>query len=82
MKFSDLTPDQIRRIGALIGGKTTYFSLRHIAAGRTGASTEMAIAIERAAKRIGLDVPRESLSSACKGCEFAKACRKAQRAAR
>lgn len=82
MKFADTTPEQIRRIAALMGGTSTYNSLRHIAAGRVGASAEMAVAIERAAARIGLDIPRESLSPACKGCDFAKACRKAQRAAK
>ena len=81
MKFSDTTPDQQRRIAALIGRGTSYGSLRHIAAGRRGASAEMAVAIERAAARIGLSIPRESLNAGCKGCEFAKTCRKAAKAA-
>lgn len=80
MKLSDTTPEQQKRIAALMGGTTTYNSLRHIAAGRVGASASMAVAIERAAKRIGLDIPRESLNAGCRGCEFAKTCRKAQRA--
>lgn len=82
MEFSDTTPDQQRRIAALIGGTATYGSLRHIAAGRRGASAEMAVAIERAAARIGLEIRRESLNAGCKGCEFARACRKAAKAAR
>ncbi len=77
MKFSDTTPDQQRRIAALIGKGTTYGSLRHVAAGRRGVSAEMAVAIERAAARIGLEIRRESLNAGCKGCEFARTCRRA-----
>lgn len=74
MKLSQLTPTQVTRLARLLG--TTVNALRHAVKGRRGVSAERAIAIERAAKRMGLDIRREGLSAACQGCEFAKACRK------
>ena len=80
MKLSDTTPEQQRRIAALVaaatGRPTTANSLRHAAKGRVGVTAGMAIAIERAAASIGLDIRREHMSEACGDCEFAKACRK------
>lgn len=73
MNLRILTPTQLKRLAAL--AKTSYDSLRHVASGRRGASAEMAIRIERAAKRMRLDVRREELNSGCRGCEFAKKCR-------
>ncbi len=80
MKLSDLTPDEQRRIAALVqsstGRATTAGSLRHAVKGRVGVSAEMALAIESAGKAIGLDLRREDMSVACGACEFAKQCRK------
>lgn len=76
MNLIDLTPTQLKRLAAL--AKTTYGTLRHVAAGRRGMSSEAAIRIERGAKRMGLDVRRESLNAGCEMCEFAKACRRAK----
>lgn len=74
-----LHPDQLRRVAALVsaatGRPTTYSSLRHAAKGRRGVSADMALAIETAAAQIGLDIRRETLASACAGCEFARRCR-------
>jgi len=39
-------------------------------------SSEAAIRVERAAKRMGKDVRRETLNAGCESCEFAKACRR------
>lgn len=73
MKLSELTPAQLKRLAAL--AKTSYDSLRHVTAGRRGASSEMAIRIERAARRMKLDLRREDLNAGCAGCEFARKCR-------
>lgn len=79
MNINECTPDQLRRIAALVsaatGRPTTYSSLRHAAKGRRGVSADMALAIEHAAAQIGLDIRREALASACAGCEFARRCR-------
>ena len=74
MNLIDLTPTQLKRLAAL--AKTTYGTLRHVAAGRRGMSSEAAIRVERAAKRMGKDVRRETLNAGCESCEFAKACRR------
>ena len=74
MKLSELNPAQLKRLAPL--AKTSYAHLRHVAAGRRGASSEMAIHIEKAAKRMKLDLRREDLNAGCAGCEFAKKCRK------
>lgn len=76
MNLIDLTPTQLKRLAAL--AKTTYGTLRHVAAGRRGMSSEAAIRVERAAKRMGKDVRRETLNAGCESCEFAKACRRAK----
>jgi DNA-binding transcriptional regulator YdaS (Cro superfamily) len=75
MKFEDITVGQRKRIASLMG--TSDGSLRHVHAGRRQASAETAIRIERAAKRIGLDIKRESLCEACGRCDLAKKARKA-----
>lgn len=77
MKISDLTPEQVRELAALV--PTTAGSLRQNVEQRRGASAQRAIAIERAASKLGLDIRRESLNPGCKQCEFAKQCRAAQR---
>lgn len=81
MNINECTPDQLRRIAALVsaatGRPTTYSSLRHAAKGRRGVSADMALAVERAAGQIGLDIRRETLASACAGCDFVRRCRSA-----
>lgn len=74
MTLSGLTPDQLRRLATL--AQCSPASLRHVAAGRRSMSAEMAIRVERAAKRMRLDLRREDMNSGCAGCEFAKKCRK------
>lgn len=77
MKLSTLTPDQIRELAPLV--PTSEGALRQNAVGHRGVSAQRAIAIERAASKIGLSVPRESLNPGCASCEFAKACRQVQK---
>jgi DNA-binding transcriptional regulator YdaS (Cro superfamily) len=77
MKLSALTPDQIRELAPLV--PTSVSALRQNASLHRGVSAQRAIAIERAASKIGLSVPRESMSPGCAQCEFAKACRQVQR---
>lgn len=50
--------------------------LRHLQVGRRRASAELAIRIEKAAKKLKLAVPRETTCDACRGCEYLKACKK------
>jgi len=47
-----------------------------VASGRRQMSADMASSVERAAARIGLNLPREMHASACSKCEFARQCRK------
>lgn len=75
MKITGLTVPQRKRIAAL--AKTTDGGLRHVQAGRRQASADLAIRIEKAAKRIGVELRREDLCAACGGCELARAGRKA-----
>jgi hypothetical protein len=75
MNLIDLTPLQRRRLAALAG--CSEGALRHASAGRRGISSQMAIRLERAARRMGLVLRREDMNAGCKGCEFAKQCRKA-----
>ena len=74
MKITDITAEQARKIAALLAITTNAF--RAVVKGRRGTSSLRAIAIEKAAKRIGLDIRRESLNAGCAKCEFAKRCRK------
>lgn len=74
MKISELDPTQIRRLAAL--AKCSPGSLRHVSQGRRGVSSEMAIRLERAARRMGLDLRRETMNTGCATCEFARNCRK------
>lgn len=73
MHLKDLTPAQRKRLAAL--AKTTDGSLRQMQT-RRRPSASMALRIERAAKRMGLDIRREDLAAGCDSCEFARACRK------
>jgi plasmid maintenance system antidote protein VapI len=74
MKLIDLTPLQRRRLAALAG--CSEGSLRHSSAGRRGISAHMAIRLERAAKRMGIELHREDMNAGCHTCEFARQCRK------
>lgn len=71
--MKDLTPQQRQVIAEAIG--TSERALQHIQAGRRQASASMAIRIERVASTLGLDIRRESLCSACRGCDLAKKAR-------
>lgn len=73
--ISALTPADLKRLAPM--AKTTYGALRQVASGRRQMSADMASTVERAAARIGFNLPRELHASACKGCEFARQCRKA-----
>lgn len=77
MKISDLTPDQIREMAPLV--PTSEGALRQNVSAHRGVSAQRAIAIERAASKIGLEIRRESLNTGCANCEFARACRQVQK---
>lgn len=77
MKVSQLTPEQIREMAPLV--PTSEATLRQVAHGQRGVTAIKAIAIERAAAKIGLDIRRESMNDGCGACEFARTCRRAQR---
>lgn len=72
--ISALTPAELKKLAPL--AKTTYGALRQVASGRRQMSADMASTVERAAARIGLNLPREMHASACSKCEFARQCRK------
>jgi len=74
MRLIDLTREQLERLAAAVG--TSYDTMRHYARGRRGVSAAKAIVIEKAAKRMRLDVQREDLCAACSGCELARKARK------
>jgi hypothetical protein len=73
-KITDLTADVLRKLSTLSG--ISYDMLRHYASGRRGTKSLTAIKIERAARRLRLDIRREDLNNGCAQCEFARACRK------
>ena len=73
MKIKDITTDQRKRIARL--AKTSDGFLRHVQSGRRKASAEMAIRIEAAAARVGVEIRRESLCAACGGCDLAREAR-------
>lgn len=74
---------QLTRLARL--ARTTVGTLRQIAGRyrKSNTTAELALRIDRAAAVLRSrdptlpDIPRESLSAACRGCEFAKRCRKA-----
>ena len=64
---------------------TSVGALRHYVTGRRHASSAMAIALERAARKVRLGseeklppLNRTDLSLACRHCDYAKACMKAR----
>jgi len=77
MKLSDLTPKQTQELAPLV--PTTPETMRQYVSGRRGVSSVRAIAIEKAAKKMGLDIRRETMNDGCAKCEFAKTCRSADR---
>lgn len=72
--ISSLTYKQLGRLAPL--AKTSQDSLRGYQNGSRKMSSEMAIRVERAGKRIGLNLPRELHANGCAQCEFARICRK------
>ena len=73
-KLSQLKPTEREQIAELV--PMDPGSVRNISAGRRKASALTAILIERAARKLGLDIRRESMCEGCRKCEFAKAARK------
>lgn len=71
---ADLSVDELKKLAVL--SKASYMTLRHFAAGRRQMSSTMAIEVERAGKRMGLNLPRELHANGCRRCEFARQCRK------
>lgn len=72
-----LDAEERERFATLAG--TTVGNLRHYVTGRRIPTSEMAIKMEKAAKRLGGkgDLPalgRRDLSPTCKHCEYAKVC--------
>ena len=77
MKITELSFAQRAKVAENLGLQSDAV-LRHIQTGRRKASAEMAVRIEKAAKKAGVDLPRESLCETCRKCDLAKAARKAQ----
>lgn len=70
-----LDAEQRERFATLAG--TTVGNLRHYVTGRRIPTSEMAIKLEKAARRMGKSLPplgRRDLNPACKTCEYARAC--------
>lgn len=74
MKLKDVTVAQRHQIADNAGVDREV--LRHLQAGRRPVGPAVAGRIEKAAKRIGLDIRRESMCEACRGCDLAKKARK------
>lgn len=74
MKLKHVTVEQRHQIADEAGIDRDV--LRHLQAGRRPISAVRAQSIERAAKQIGLDIPRESMCEACRKCDLAKKARK------
>jgi DNA-binding transcriptional regulator YdaS (Cro superfamily) len=64
--------DPVQRLAVAKAAGTSIGYLYQLAGGHRRSSADKAIAIEHAT--MGL-VPRESISHACRSCEFAKRCR-------
>lgn len=75
--LKSLTTDQRRAVADSAG--VLDDSLRLVQHGHRNMSAKQAIRIERAAKKVGVDLRREDLCAACGGCEFARAARKLAR---
>lgn len=75
MKITDLTPPVRRKLAGLMGLASDGL-LRHIQTGRRKASAETAGRIEKAARKLGVEIQRESLCETCRKCDLAKVARK------
>lgn len=68
-----LKPEQRVRLAAL--AKTTAGSLRGNIEGRRGISSDLAIRVEKAAVKLGVQgLSRTDLNATCSRCEYARAC--------
>lgn len=76
MKLKDVTVAQRHQIADTAGIDREV--LRHLQAGRRPIGPAVAARIEKAAKRVKLDIRRESMCEACKGCDLAKKARKCE----
>jgi len=76
MKLQDLSPAQLRDLAKIAGCSAE--NLRHVISGRRGLSSQMAVRVEKAAKKLKPRVllKREDMNAGCAVCEFARACRK------
>jgi transcriptional regulator with XRE-family HTH domain len=74
MTLTDLPPKVRNQLADKAG--VSRGTLRHVAAGRRNVSSEAAIVLEKAAKKMGLDLRREDMARGCQVCEFARRCRK------
>jgi hypothetical protein len=74
MKLNQLSSEQREELAAVTD--TNADSIRHLGKGRRGASAEMAIKLEKGAKKIGIPLLREDMCVGCGKCEFAKKARK------
>lgn len=74
MNLQDLTPDQLADLAERVD--SSLKTLQHYASGRRQPSAARAIELERAAKKMKLDLKRESMCDACRGCDLAKKARK------
>ena len=73
-ELKDISTTARQIIATEIGSSDRY--LQQLQVGRRKASAAKAIAIEKAATKLNLNIPRESLCEACSGCELAKKARK------
>jgi hypothetical protein len=81
--MNQASTSQLIRLARL--ARTTVGTLRQISGRyrKSNTTAELAVRIDHAAAVLRSrdptlpDIPRESLSAACRGCEFAKRCRKA-----
>lgn len=68
-----MKPEQRKEFAKLVG--KTVNSFRHVAEGRRGISSDLAIRIEKASEKV--DMPqfsRMELNETCRKCEYARQC--------
>lgn len=73
MRIKDLTPAQRKSLAKAAG--TSEGSIRQMQT-RRRPSSRMAIRLELAGRKLGLDLRREQMAAGCDSCEFARKCRK------
>jgi hypothetical protein len=68
---------EARKVFADFVGKSVN-SFRHVAEGRRGISSDLAIRIEKASEKLDTRprLTRMELNATCRNCEYAKACKK------